>query len=163
MVRRLVILLLFQMTLKKDKTQEMNPPKFNKSEDMANLTFLNEASVLGNLRDRYAKQLEQKQKSFDKIIDEWKIKLGDLNVELEAAQRDNRNLATDSFRLKNSQDEMAEILEGLKRENRAVTQEIKDLNDQLADGGRSIHELQKFVRRFEMEKEELQVCCSKIT
>lgn len=31
----------------------MNPPKFDKAEDMANLTFLNEASVLNNLRERY--------------------------------------------------------------------------------------------------------------
>ena len=31
----------------------MNPPKFEKTEDMANLTFLNDASVLHNLRQRY--------------------------------------------------------------------------------------------------------------
>jgi len=31
----------------------MNPPKFELTEDMANLTFLNEASVLHNLRQRY--------------------------------------------------------------------------------------------------------------
>ena len=31
----------------------MNPPKFEKIEDMANLTYLNEASVLYNLRSRY--------------------------------------------------------------------------------------------------------------
>lgn len=40
--------------MKKDEAQEMNPPKFDKTEDMANLTFLNEASVLANLRDRYS-------------------------------------------------------------------------------------------------------------
>ena len=43
----------FQKTLKKDDTQQMNPPKFEKTEDMANLTFLNDASVLHNLRQRY--------------------------------------------------------------------------------------------------------------
>jgi len=32
----------------------MNPPKFEKIEDMANLTYLNEASVLHNLRSRYS-------------------------------------------------------------------------------------------------------------
>lgn len=31
----------------------MNPPKYEKTEDMANLTFLNDASVLHNLRERY--------------------------------------------------------------------------------------------------------------
>ena len=39
--------------MNKDETQEINPPKFEKTEDMANLTFLNEASVLHNLRQRY--------------------------------------------------------------------------------------------------------------
>ena len=31
----------------------MNPPKFEKCEDMADLTYLNDASVLHNLRQRY--------------------------------------------------------------------------------------------------------------
>lgn len=39
--------------INKDDVQKMNPPKFNKVEDMAELTCLNEASVLFNLRDRY--------------------------------------------------------------------------------------------------------------
>lgn len=37
--------------------QEMNPPKFEKTEDMSNLTFLNDASVLHNLRSRYSAML----------------------------------------------------------------------------------------------------------
>ena len=43
-----------EVTIKKEELQEMNPPKFTKTEDMANLTFLNEASVLTNLKDRYS-------------------------------------------------------------------------------------------------------------
>ncbi len=43
-----------QVTLKKELALEMNPPKFEKTEDMSNLTFLNDASVLHNLRSRYA-------------------------------------------------------------------------------------------------------------
>ncbi|RUS27470.1 myosin I, partial [Jimgerdemannia flammicorona] len=35
----------------------MNPPKFDKVDDMANLTFLNEASVIHNLRQRYHSNL----------------------------------------------------------------------------------------------------------
>jgi myosin heavy subunit len=31
----------------------MNPPKFDRVEDIADLTFLNEASVVHNLRLRY--------------------------------------------------------------------------------------------------------------
>lgn len=37
----------------KDDIQKMNPPRFNKVEDMAELTCLNEACVLHNLKDRY--------------------------------------------------------------------------------------------------------------
>ncbi|XP_015265428.1 PREDICTED: myosin-11 isoform X2 [Gekko japonicus] len=40
-------------TFGKDDIQKMNPPKFSKVEDMAELTCLNEASVLHNLRERY--------------------------------------------------------------------------------------------------------------
>jgi myosin protein heavy chain len=42
-----------EKTVKKDEAQQMNPPKYEKAEDMANLTFLNDASVLNNLRQRY--------------------------------------------------------------------------------------------------------------
>ncbi|CAH1226607.1 MYH7 [Branchiostoma lanceolatum] len=38
----------------KDKLVMMNPPKFFCCEDMANMTYLNDASVLATLRDRYA-------------------------------------------------------------------------------------------------------------
>ncbi|CAB3399692.1 unnamed protein product [Caenorhabditis bovis] len=46
-----------EKTVKKEVIQEMNPPKFEKTEDMSNLTFLNDASVLHNLRARYAAML----------------------------------------------------------------------------------------------------------
>ena len=42
-----------QIKVHKDDIQRMNPPKFSKVEDMAELTCLNEASVLYNLKDRY--------------------------------------------------------------------------------------------------------------
>ncbi|XP_046426993.1 myosin heavy chain, muscle isoform X17 [Neodiprion fabricii] len=38
---------------RKEQVAQVNPPKFEKSEDMADLTFLNEASVLHNLKQRY--------------------------------------------------------------------------------------------------------------
>ncbi|XP_076027273.1 myosin-9-like [Genypterus blacodes] len=42
-----------KIKVNKDDIQKMNPPKFNKVEDMAELTCLNEASVLHNLKERY--------------------------------------------------------------------------------------------------------------
>merc|ERR1719507_1533512 len=37
----------------RDDLQKMNPPKYDKQEDMADLTCLNEASVLHNIKERY--------------------------------------------------------------------------------------------------------------
>ncbi|KGL76113.1 Myosin-9, partial [Tinamus guttatus] len=42
-----------KVKINKDDIQKMNPPKFSKVEDMAELTCLNEASVLHNLKERY--------------------------------------------------------------------------------------------------------------
>lgn len=39
--------------MKRDLLSPVNPPKFEKVEDMADLTHLNEAAVLHNLRQRY--------------------------------------------------------------------------------------------------------------
>ncbi|XP_038140297.1 myosin-10 isoform X5 [Cyprinodon tularosa] len=42
-----------KLTLSREEVQRMNPPRFSKVEDMADLTCLNEASVLHNIRERY--------------------------------------------------------------------------------------------------------------
>merc|ERR1719427_1210505 len=42
---------------KKDLVGQVNPPKFEKCEDMSNLTYLNDASVLYNLKARYVTKL----------------------------------------------------------------------------------------------------------
>uniref|UniRef100_A0A0F8BDK2 Myosin heavy chain, fast skeletal muscle n=1 Tax=Larimichthys crocea TaxID=215358 RepID=A0A0F8BDK2_LARCR len=43
-----------ERTVKEDEVSPMNPPKYDKIEDMAMMTHLNEASVLYNLKERYA-------------------------------------------------------------------------------------------------------------
>merc|ERR1712027_304461 len=60
------------------------------------------------------------------------------------------------FRLKAAQQESLEQLDVVKRENKNLADEIKDLLDQLGEGGRSIHALDKQRRMLEQEKEELQ-------
>ena len=42
---------------KSSEVGQVNPPKFEKCEDMANLTFLNDASVFHNLETRYKAKL----------------------------------------------------------------------------------------------------------
>merc|ERR1712152_28012 len=80
---------------------------------------------------------ERRGKNFDKVVSEWKAKADDIAAEVDASQKECRNYNSELFRLK------------------AAWDEIKDLLDQLGDGGRSIHELDKQRRRLEVEKEEL--------
>merc|ERR1712102_86850 len=99
---------------------------------------------------------ERRGKNFDKVVGEWKAKVDDLVAEIEASQKECRNYNSELFRLKAAWDETVEQLDVVKRENKNLADEIKDLLDQLGDGGRSIHELDKQRRRLEVEKEELQ-------
>ncbi|XP_076312164.1 myosin heavy chain, muscle-like isoform X3 [Tachypleus tridentatus] len=103
-----------------------------------------------------AATLEKKQKSFDKTIAEWKQKVDDLAAELDASQRECRDYSTELFKLRSSYDDSQEQCEAVKRENKNLQDEIKDLMDQLGEGGRNVHELEKARKRLEMEKEELQ-------
>jgi myosin heavy chain 6/7 len=47
-------------------------------------------------------------------------------------------------------------LDEVRRENRNLSTEIKDIMDQISEGGRSIHEIDKIRKRLEAEKMELQ-------
>ena len=99
---------------------------------------------------------EKRGRNFDKVVGEWKCKADDLMAELEACRSESRNYSSEVYRLKAAFDETTEQLDIVRRENKNLADEIKDLLDQLGDGGRSIHELDKQRRRLEVEKEELQ-------
>ena len=62
----------------------MNPPKFTKVEGMADMTCLNEASVLHNLKDRYYSGLIYVSafilvRNFNTILHVYKLKLAFLS------------------------------------------------------------------------------------
>merc|ERR1719283_430383 len=99
---------------------------------------------------------EKRGKNFDKVLGEWQSKAADVSAEVGASQDEGRNYTSELFRLKAAQDEAIEQLDIVKRENKNLADEIKDLLDQLGEGGRSIHDLDKQRRRLEQEKEELQ-------
>merc|ERR1712012_144461 len=98
---------------------------------------------------------EKRAKNFDKVLGEWQSKAADLQAEINASQDEGRNYSSELFRLKAAQQESIEQLDVVKRENKNLADEIKDLLDQLGDGGRSIHALDKQRRMLEQEKEEL--------
>lgn len=101
-------------------------------------------------------QMEKKQIFFDKIIQEWRNKVNDLQQELDASRKEARNYSTELFRTKALYEEQLEGIEIAQRENKNLGEEIKDLMEQISEGGRSIHELEKQRNRVMVEKEELQ-------
>nr|XP_020137203.1 myosin-16-like [Microcebus murinus] len=104
-----------------------------------------------------AAALDKKQRLFDKMLAEWQQKCEELQVEVDSSQKECRMYMTESFKIKTAYEESLEHLESVKKENKTLQEEIKDLIDQLGEGGRSVHELQKLKKKLEIEKEELQV------
>merc|ERR1712152_23837 len=100
--------------------------------------------------------IEKRGRNFDKVVNEWRLKAEDLQNEITASQSECRNFSSEYFRIKSANEEITEHLDTVKRENKNLAEEIKDLLDQLGEGGRSMHELDKSRRKLEVEKEELQ-------
>merc|ERR1712013_657449 len=100
--------------------------------------------------------VENRAKNYDKVLAEWQLKAADLASEIEASHSESRNYSSEPFRVKAAQEEALDHLDVVKRENKNLGDEIKDLLDQLGEGGRLIHDLDKTRRRLEVEKEELQ-------
>ena len=95
---------------------------------------------------------EKRGRNFDKVVGEWKAKADDLMAELDACNSECRNFNAERFRVKAALDESSEQLDIVRRENKNLADEVKDLLDQLGDGGRSIHELDKQRRRLEASR-----------
>merc|ERR1711899_715814 len=67
-----------------------------------------------------------------------------------------RNASSELFRIKSAYEESILQLDEVRRENKGLSNEIKDIMDQISEGGRSIHEIDKIRKRLEAEKLELQ-------
>merc|ERR1712128_319570 len=96
--------------------------------------------------------VEKRAMNYDKVVGEWQTKAGDIASEVEASYIECRNYSSELFRVKAAQEEALEQQDIVKRENKNLADEIKALLDQLGDGGRSIHELDKQRRRLEVER-----------
>merc|ERR1719370_104296 len=99
---------------------------------------------------------EKRQKNFEKCITEWKAKVDDLVHDVDASQNESRTYSTELFRMKACYDESLEHLDQVRRENKNLSEEIRDLMDQIGEGGRNIHDISKAAKKLEIEKEELQ-------
>jgi len=96
--------------------------------------------------------IEKRGRNFDKVVNEWRLKAEDLHNEIVGSQTECRNYSSEYFRVKASNEEILEHLDTVKRENKNLAEEIKDLLDQLGEGGRSMHELDKSRRKLEMSQ-----------
>merc|ERR1719327_1198157 len=94
-------------------------------------------------------QMEKKAKNFDKVVVEWKHKIDTLQAELDQSQVECRSYSTDLFKVKTVYEEGVLQLDEVRRENKNLSNEIKDIMDQIGEGGRSIHEIDKIRKRLE--------------
>merc|ERR1711992_96088 len=104
--------------------------------------------------------MEKKAKQFDRIVAEWKSKVDSLGMDLDGSQKETRNSSSELFRIKSAYEEGVLQLEEVRRENKLLSNEIKDIMDQISEGGRSIHEIDKIRKRLEAEKMELEAALS---
>merc|ERR1711876_51362 len=100
--------------------------------------------------------MEKKAKQFDKIVGEWKMKVDGLGMDLDVAQKECRNASSELFRVKSAYEESILQLDEVRKGNKVLSNEIKDIMDQISEGGKSIHEIDKIRKRLEAEKMELQ-------
>merc|ERR1712088_107621 len=104
--------------------------------------------------------MEKKAKQFDRIVGEWKGKVDSIGMDLDSAQKETRNASSELFRVKSAYEEAVLQLVEVRRENKNLSNEIKDIMDQISEGGRSIHEIDKICKRLEAEKMELEAALS---
>merc|ERR1711902_29858 len=86
----------------------------------------------------------------------WKQKIDALQAELDQSQVECRSYSTELFKVKTAYDETMLMLSNVRKENKNLSNEIKDIMDQIGEGGRTIHEIDKIRKRLENEKLELQ-------
>ena len=110
---------------------------------------LDQAQILNSTMEKRAKQ-------FDRLVGEWKLKTDSMIKDLDIAQKDCRNASSELFRVKSAYEESVLQLDEVRKENKLLSNEIKDIMDQISEGGRSIHEIDKIRKRLEAEKLELQ-------
>merc|ERR1719147_557929 len=115
--------------------------------------MLDQAQILNSTMEKKAKQ-------FDRIVAEWKYKVDGLSMELDVSQNETRNISAELFKIKNAYEESVLQLDEVRRENKTLSNEIKDIMDQISEGGRSIHEIDKIRKRLEAEKMELEAALS---
>ena len=119
------------------KLTQLERTKAKMQEDAKEMTLNLDQAVIMNV------SMEKKAKQFDRIVGDWKIKVDGLGKDLDVAQNEARSISAELFKHKNAYDEASLQLDEVRRENKTLSNEIKDIMDQITEGGRSIHEIGK--------------------
>ena len=77
------------------------------------ITYLQCQAVIG--------QHEKRQRQFDKLVDEWKRKVVDLQTELDNSQKESRFNAAEAYKCKTQLDENREVIDAVRRENKNLS------------------------------------------
>merc|ERR1712209_129448 len=107
-------------------------------------------AAIDNLNAKLA-QIEKAKSKVQAEINEMSTNLDQAQVVNAAMERKAKQ-----FEIKSAYEETVLQLEEVRRENKTLSNEIKDIMDQITEGGRSIHEIDKIRKRLEAEKMELQ-------
>ena len=67
--------------------------------------------------------MEKRQRQFDKAVEEWKRRVAEQQAETERWQKESRNQANESYRLKAQVDEVQQSVEALRKDNKNLNGE----------------------------------------
>merc|ERR1712177_202278 len=101
--------------------------------EKAKAKIAGETNEMGNALDQAQvlnAAMERKAKQFDKVIGEWKAKVDRLSFDLDVTQKETRNASSELFKVKSAYEETVLQLEEVRRENKTLSNEIKDIMDQ---------------------------------
>merc|ERR1719193_216207 len=119
------------------KLQQVEKIKAKHESELSEMVLnLDQAQILQHTMEKRAKQ-------FDKTVSEWKSKVDSLGRDLDNSQKDCRIASAELFKVKSAYDESVLQLDEVRRENKTLSNEIKDIMDQIR-------------KRLEAEKIELQ-------
>jgi len=104
-----------------------------------------------------ANAMEKKQKKVDQQINEWRIKCEDITAELAKSQRDARSAVTENVKMRAAVEDSSDKYDSVRKENKALIDEIASITEQLSEGGRNSVEVEKVRRKLGLENEELQM------
>merc|ERR1719361_1359118 len=71
--------------------------------------------------------MEKKAKQFDRIVAEWKRKVDGLSLALDNSIKECRNASSELFRVKSAYEESVMQLDEVRKENKNLSNEIKDI------------------------------------